>query len=170
MKSRTQKIINGIIAAPFLLLGSALVFVLLNFFYCEANKAYWDHKVDRMCEKYGGVTIYERVSISKQDYPNAKFTSTEDYIVPFESDAGGDDLFFFRYDTEYLRKGAIDVMKHTQSIVRISDKKILSAVIAYGRRGGDPLLSSWMHPSHHSCPGVDKWIKEFSSTITVMER
>lgn len=134
------------------------------------RKLYWDHKVDELCEKDGGVTIYEKVTLSKRDYPNARFTSTGDYMIPFEKDARYDDPFFSRYGTEYLHKGTIDVMRHTQSIVRTSDKKILSTIVDYGRRGGDSMLSVWMHPSHHSCKKGKIDIKEFSSTITVKER
>lgn len=65
MKSRTQKIINWIIAAPFLLLGAALVVALLYLVYCEANKAYWDSKVRELCEKDGGVTVFEKVELAQ---------------------------------------------------------------------------------------------------------
>jgi hypothetical protein len=65
MKSRTQKIINGIIAAPFLLLGAALVVALLYLVYCEVNKAYWDSKVRGWCEMDGGVAVFEKVELTQ---------------------------------------------------------------------------------------------------------
>ena len=134
------------------------------------NKAYWDHKVDELCAKDGGVIIYEKVVISKKDYPDIKITSTGSIILPHEKDVTISDPFYYTSKTEYLENGNLEVRRYKQSIVRNSDKRTLSTFISYGRSGGDSVLSSWMHPSAYSCDSRKNDIKEFSSTVTIMER
>ncbi|MEZ5538780.1 MAG: hypothetical protein R3E63_02230 [Pseudomonadales bacterium] len=39
---------------------------LLYFAYCEANKAYWDHKIKAVVREDGGVTIYQKITITTE--------------------------------------------------------------------------------------------------------
>ncbi|MBK8306680.1 MAG: hypothetical protein IPL00_06020 [Gammaproteobacteria bacterium] len=48
------KAIKWILLLPLILAG-------LGIAYCEANKAYWDHRVRELCKKDGGVTVFERI-------------------------------------------------------------------------------------------------------------
>ena len=132
------------------------------------RKAYWDHKVDEMCEKDGGTVIYEKVEISRKDYPNVKLTSTGKIILPSQEMAKINDPFYYISETEYLRRGSLDVMRHKQSIYRSSDKKLLGKRVSYGRRGGDYLfIEGPFHPSSYSCGDSEKNINEYSSIVTV---
>ena len=116
------------------------------------RKAYWDHKVKELCLKEAGVTVYERVGMSKEEYDNLK-------IKPIKySDSS--QKYFNTFDTEYLYKTSgdvgIKVMKFTGSIVRKIDQKVLGDHVAFGRSGGDSIFFSWMQPSHYDCSSLKK--------------
>ncbi|MDK1030156.1 MAG: hypothetical protein QGD96_12625, partial [Anaerolineae bacterium] len=135
-------LIGWVVAIP-------VVLVVIAFLFCEANKAYWDHKVTEMCEKDGGVTVYEKVEISKTDYPDIQVTSKNLLILPSEKNVKLGYPFFYRYRMYYMRQGFLNVVRHEQSIVRSHDGKLLSKHISYGRSGGD--FPTGFHPSHFSC-------------------
>lgn len=159
-KSMAGKILKWLFLGPVLLLLLAVTF-------CEANKAYWDHRVDELCAKDGGVTIYEKVVISKSDYFKMKFTSTRQPILPAESDATPSDPFFYRSSAEYLYRDFLDlkVVKYKQSIIRASDGKKLNQAITYGRGGGD--FPTGFHPSHHYCRNQIQDSNNYESTLIV---
>jgi hypothetical protein len=139
--------------------------VLLAFLGTELNKAYWDSKVRAMCEKDGGVMVFDRVQISKAAFPKIKLTSKKMLILPFEDQARSDNPFFLRTHSEFLHKGFINVMRHEQSIVRREDGKVLSTHISYGRSGGD--LPIGFHPSHYSCGSDEVSLELLKSVITI---
>lgn len=137
---------------------------------CSAiNKVYWDHKVDELCEKDGGVIIYEKAVISKSDYPNIKLASNGEVILPPEKTAGPEDPYFIRFESEYLREGSLSVARSITSIVRNSDKKTMSSLVTYGRSGGDFLPEGIAYPSHYSCDNKQENLKNLGSTISINE-
>ncbi|MCF7982638.1 MAG: hypothetical protein K9K86_11700, partial [Pseudomonadales bacterium] len=58
----------GIIKLLFLIPLVLIGLVILFYIYTELNKAYWDSKVRALCEKDGGVTVYEVVNLTKDEY------------------------------------------------------------------------------------------------------
>ena len=129
------------------------------------RKAYWDHQVDKLCEKDGGVTIFEKLEIRKSDYPSMKLTSKGKLILPPKGKESQGSPFYQESSIDYLRKGSPEVWRYTQSVVRKSDKKILSTYVSYSRVGGDFELG--FHPSSHSCKDTDLYISTQSSAIIV---
>ena len=159
MKNNTAKIVKCIFMAP-------VVLVLLAFIFCEVNKAYWDYRVDEMCAKDGGITIYEKVVISKSDYPNMKFISTGIPVLPFEERVNQDDPFFYRFSSNRIYKFInLHVNRYEHLTMRNSDKKILAKGITYGRWGGDFPLG--FESSRHHCNGQDERMRISESIITV---
>jgi hypothetical protein len=53
------KLIKWLLFAPIVLIG-------LGVLGTELNKAYWDSKVKALCEKEGGVTVFEKMEISRK--------------------------------------------------------------------------------------------------------
>ena len=159
MLNKMGKIVGGIAIAPFALIA-------LGVAYCEINKAYWDHRVKELCNKDGDITIYEKVVISKSDYPNMKFISTGQPILPDEGNARSSDPFFSTFNTAVLHKGYPEIRRYEQSIVRSNDKKILSTLVSYSRVGGD-IPTGIIHPSYYSCENFHSNLNVYSSTITV---
>lgn len=151
-------LIGCIVAIP-------VVLVVIAFLFCEANKAYWDYKVMEMCEEDGGVTVFEKVEISKTDYPNIRVTSKNSLILPSEKNVKLGYPFFYRYNINIIRQGFVNVTRHEQLIVRNRDGKILSKHISYGRSGGD--FPTGFHPSHFLCGSDENVLKLLKSVITI---
>lgn len=144
-----------------------VIALLVAIAFCEANKAYWDAKVDEFCSRDGGVIIYEKVAANKSIYPMLKAISTGQPIIPSYEHAHADAPFYTTSKTNFLKHGWVTVMRHEQTIIRRSDRKILSKIISYGRAGGD--FPTGFHPSHYSCRETGKNIKEFATTVTFTE-
>ena len=153
-----MKIVKWLFAVP-------IILIVLGFVGTEINKAYWDSKVREMCEKDGGVTVFEKVEISKDDYPDIRVTSKNLLILPPERKAKSGDPLFYRYNLHYIRQGFLNVVRHEQSIIRSQDGKLLSKHISYGRQGGD--FPTGLHPSHFSCGRDEVNLKLLKSVITV---
>lgn len=137
MNSRAQKIINGIIATPFILLGAALVVAFVYFLFCEANKAYWDYKVMQWCERDGGVTVYEKVNLTKEEYERNDGKNGA-IRVPAKISHEYEKYKFFKKsnDTE-IRKYRPRVVRYEYDVYRKLDDKLLGKMVTYGRIGGD---------------------------------
>jgi len=152
------KLIKWLLFAPIVLIG-------LGVLGTELNKAYWDSKVKALCEKEGGVTVFEKMEISISDYPDIKLSSNNQLIMPSERNAKPEDPFFYRYRMDYLHRGFVDVVRHEQSIIRGQDRKVLSTHISFGRGGGD--FPTGFHPSHYSCKDRDENTRIYGSTVIV---
>lgn len=158
MKSNVLKIVKWIFISPAIL-------VLLAVAFCEINKAYWDNKVDSLCAKDGGVTIYEKIVIYRSDYKNLKTSSNGEVILPLEKQANPEDPFFIRYSVEFIHDGFTSVKRGETSFVRNNDKKILSKQILYTRGGGD--FPTGFEGSSYMCKKWNEYHEKIASTITV---
>ncbi len=136
------------------------------------NKAYWDHRVDEFCAKDAGMTIYQKIEVSKNEYPNIRIKSNgkinlPTYVQP-EKSLIGNEPFYKIIKTEYIKEGNPSVFRHIESVIRGSDKKVLSTYITYGRSGGDYLFFEGpFHPSFHECEKSQSNINTSSSVITI---
>jgi len=131
------KIIGWVIASPFILIAGGIAF-------CEANKAYWDHKVKQWCEKDGGVTVHEKVELTKEEYENLK--------IPFEGNSNNS-AYFYRLENFVINDDNPKVSRGEQSVVRRSDSKKLGSLVRYGRSGGDIIPID--HPTHYGCEDIE---------------
>jgi len=144
----------------------ALMLCAISLTSCATpSQVYWDHKVKELCEKDGGVTVYEKMEISKKSYPNIKVNSNGYSILPSESMATTDDPFYLSYHTSIIHESEPRVDRTETSIVRASDKKILSTIVTYGRGGGDLIVID--HPSHFSCGSDENAFKKFNSALII---
>lgn len=133
-------LIGMIVLIPVLLIVAAVAW----YGYCEARKAYWDHRVKEMCAKDGGVKVYERVPLPQ------KYVDKDGLIrIPFEAHAKPNDEYFIRIIRTPLVEGYLSVSKHQTQLVRAKDRKLLAEVVSYGRGGGD--FPTFAHPSYVSC-------------------
>jgi len=144
--------ISGI-GAVLLVLALIIAAPIIWFIYCQLHKAYWDNRVDDMCEKDGGVTIYERVHISPAE-------------ERFQSRAGGKlsvakkdladprSLVYVDGVTTYIKKSNPNISRYEGSIIRRADQKTIARWVYYARVGGD--FPSPAHPSSYGCPDLKK--------------
>jgi len=151
------KIIGWVIASPFILIAGGIAF-------CEANKAYWDHQVKLMCEKDGGVTVYERVELTKDEYEIIKNSSGK-ISIPFGWEKN-DSPYYIYSKTEVIFNDSPKVWKDEMLIIRRRDNNVIAKKISYSRRGGD-MPTGILHPSHFSCGNDEINLKKLQSVITI---
>ena len=155
-----MKVIKYILIFP-------IVFIFFGLIFTELNKMYWDKKTQSMCDKGAGLTIYERVVVSKKQSPSIKFSPRNTIIFPLEGREKEGDLFFRRYEHKDMSKWLLKIVKHQQSIVRRSDGKVLGARISYSRVGGDFPLG--FEQSYFSCGRNVKDILLLNSVVSIEE-
>jgi hypothetical protein len=134
------KVIAGVVLAPIVILVGGIG-------GCEARKAYYDWQVRKMCEKDGGVTVFERVTLSREEYKQVGVAIGE---MPLsETDEHSRSLFFSTTAIEQLRAANPQIYRRETKIVRRSDRKEISRQVQYGRIGGD--FPTFAHPSSFGC-------------------
>ncbi len=104
-----------------------------------------DAKVRELCEKDGGIKVYERVKL-----PAERFTKRGSIRIPAKSLANPDDEYYYESSMHYLQKGNPELIQLRNWVYRKSDSKLLGENTTYIRRGGD-LPGPW-HPSSFVCP------------------
>ena len=134
--------------------------IIFGVIYCEINKAYWDHQVKKMCEKDGGVTVYQKINLTPEELkvlggynfyvraPAEKYAKTFDQYVSVSADyqINATSPYVYRSETTILRR---------------SDKNPLGKEVSYSRVGGD-FPSGIMSESSFSCGNI----KNFNANLT----
>lgn len=110
------------------------------------SQVYWDNKVKEMCEKDGGVTVYEKVKLTQDEFNKLE--------IPFKKYAKSDALYYRVSLDDIVINDNPRVWKGGQKIIRKNDEKILGTQIYYGRRGGD-ISTGVSESSHYGCELVD---------------
>lgn len=118
--------------------------------YVPGRQDYWDTKVKEMCEKDGGVTVYERIQLSREEYK--RLGGIEGSIpLPNEDRSTSDNPYFRRVIDTKIREANPEVMRSETLVVRRSDGKLLGRSVRYWRRGGDA-PTGLGHESSIICP------------------
>lgn len=130
-----------------------IVSLVLAISFYEGRKAYWDSRVREMCEKDGGVQIFEKMSISKAEADllprgNGKLGVTSKDLASANAPA-----YSNRRSTR-LNEWNPEVQRIEHAVIRRADQKIVARWIQYGRIGGD--FPSIAHPSSFACPDAKR--------------
>lgn len=141
-----SKIIGWVIASPFILIAGGIAF-------CELNKAYWDHQVKLMCEKDGGVTVFEYIELTPDEFKKHGGNQYGEIRINGKSASPKSDPYFIDFSNSIINKGPPQVGKTITSIIRKSDGKTMSVLVDYGRGGGDLIVID--HPSSFSCNEIE---------------
>lgn len=142
--SKVAKVLGAMLLAP-------IVVVTAGIGGCEATKAYYDWRIQTMCDVDGGVRIYEKVIISRellqamggevQGVPHVPHEVLSNLSVPF----------YLQQEARQIRGGTPRLSRTEYRIVRRSDQKITGIAVVYSRSGGDfPFTRS--EPSFFQCP------------------
>ena len=132
-----------------------LAMLILAVGFYEGRKAYWDYRVNEMCEKDGGIQVFERVVIpdrylDKDRNITIPVANTDPTRKPFAWEAKPEDLFYYMRDHRSIINGYLAVGRDEAKIIRGADKKILGTAVIFGRSGGD--FPTFAHPSSFRCP------------------
>jgi hypothetical protein len=117
--------------------------------YVPGRQAYWDGQVREMCEKDGGVRIFEQIVVSPSQA--RLLPRVGDFLgVASEALARPEEPAFIRIRRTRLREHNPSVLRYEQEIVRRADQRVVGVAVSYARGGGDfPVFD---HPSTFWCP------------------
>ena len=135
----------------------ALVLLVVFAFY-EGRKAYWDFRVQQMCEQDGGVTVFEKIRLNSDDYKRLKGTQGS---IPIPERRSADSSTEFVSDTERsaIHQGSPYVWRTVSTIHAVDGNRVIARYVTYTRRGGD--IPTFAHPSYSGCDsGVTAISKE----------
>lgn len=118
--------------------------------YVPGEQSYWDAQVREMCEKDGGVTVYEIVELSEAEYRNLGGVKGG-LPLPHASNKGSDHPYFYEMFDTNIRESNPAVVRTEMLVKRRADKKLLGRSIRYVRRGGD-LPTGIVADSSFGCP------------------
>jgi|SRR3954447_19239883 hypothetical protein len=134
------------------LLAAIVLIALSVVAYFEGRKYYWDRKVTELCEKDGGVTIMEIVTLSDLEYRRLGGMAGGGLPLPDVNDKTRMDYPFFRETRELrLRDSTPQVVRRETVIKRRDDGKALGKSVYYWRAGGD-LPTGLFSDSSFGCP------------------
>jgi hypothetical protein len=154
---------SGLIGFVVASVVAVLIVIVAVVAFLEGRKAYWDAQIRTLCAKEGGFTIFERVTLSKEEYE--RFGGyAGDIQIPYVGEDPKGSPYVLEILMTSLREGEPYVVRAEILIRRRVDGKLLSRGVQYGRRGGD--LPMGLHPSSFMCPPAFSLSKE---TFSVRE-
>jgi hypothetical protein len=135
----------------------AVLLALAVGFY-EGRKAYWDHKVRELCEKDGGVMVYERTTIDVKQAKELPKIEGSISIPPrvlaklttplVSADIEG-----------VIREQGPRVVRREKRVIRRSDGKEVGRMVSYSRIGGD-FPTGFREGTSFVCPEYKKLYAE----------
>ena len=148
---------------PLVLIG----LVILGFIYTLVNQAYWDKRVEEMCEKDGGRIVYERVFLSEEEY-GGMLDSAGNLRIPTRYRLKEDDDYVSRFESKALERRALGlVIKEASTrVIRVKNEKVIAEQVDFIRVGGDfPFSAS--QASSFGCPKPEE--KPFLKEIFIVD-
>ena len=118
-----------------------------SFWEAGGKKLYWDAKVRELCEKDGGVKVYETVELPAEMFDKWGMVN---FYRPTQGENALGLEFLLSWNVSYLKTGNPSLYRSHTQIFRRSDDKLLGESVGYSRGGGD-LPGPWQ-PSSYSCP------------------
>lgn len=132
--------------------------------YVPGQQSYWDAQVKEMCERDGGVKIYEKLHISKSDIDLLGRVDGK-IDVPIKQLAKPNSPVYAELKITNLQEGNPQVTRTESTIIRRIDQVIIARWIVYSRFGGD--FPSLAHPSTLRCPDIKKITSDLQSLFIV---
>lgn len=123
--------------------------------YVPGRQPYWDAQIKEMCQKDGGVTIFERVTVSKADVARGVLPQGGGRLsVAIKELAHPDSpVYGVEQITRLHEVGSFRVSKRELLVMRRTDQAVVAKQVSYGRIGGD-LPTGLAHDSSYGCPDI----------------
>ena len=118
----------SLIAWLLMITASIVVSLILVVGFYEGRKSYWDWKVKELCAKDGGVRIFERIAISKEQANSMPKVNDFLGLTP-EVLAKPSAPAYLVMRSVVLREGDPTVIRHENQIVRRSDRRIVGQAV-----------------------------------------
>jgi len=156
-----MKTIKNLLLLPLVLIA----FLLLTLGFLEGRKAYWDNKVQKMCDKDGGTTVFEYVTISRDEALRNNLTSNGLLKIPLKSN--GRFPFIYSNKTIEIRSQEPRVYRGETKLIRVTDGKTLAIMVEYLRVGGD--FPSFSHSTSQNCLAKSKALADLNAVVRIKE-
>ncbi len=147
-KQEGMGVIKFIFLTPVVLIG----LVILTMAFSWGYKSYWDYRVEQLCAKDGGRTIYEVIKLSEDKL--RKMRGDGQFIgLPARNYVKQDDEFFANSKTTIVHNGlfGLIIKRRVSRVIRLKDKKVLAEQITFSRVRGDFYPLPAVHHSSSSC-------------------
>ena len=146
-----------------------VAFFIVGLLGTEANKKYWDHHVRDLCEKNGGVQVYKKVKLTRDEYD--RYGGVHGAIpVPGENSSLASKSPYLSSRTRtYIRKSNPRVSKWESVIFEKASRENLGKLTIYSRGGGDLALFFWAHPSSFSCRDIEGFQSDLERQVFIIE-
>ena len=138
------------------IVGIPLVLISASFglfLYLSVSQARWDSRVRELCARDGGVTVFETISVSPEEFA-ALPTTGGLTAIPTQSAMGPKAPAFFTSTETVVSNGNPRVTRQEHLVKRSSDGKVIGRIVSYSRVGGD--IPTIAHPSSFHCPDYKK--------------
>ncbi len=123
--------------------------------YVPGQQFYWDAQVKEMCAKDGGVTILEKLLISKADV-DLLGNVDGNIRIPSKKTAHPNAPAYSELNITFIRKEGNPSVWRAESVVRRRlDQAVVARWITYTRSGGD-IPTGLTHDSSFTCPDLKK--------------
>lgn len=137
---------------------AALTFSIVFLTGCEKYALDWQMK--ELCEKDGGVVVYEVVTLPPQEFNKEGIPLYRYWLDPKllgTSQRLGPDYRYVK-SHQFIKsgdplKGEGRLTRYVLEIYRTRDGRLLGKSISYGRSGGDFIVFG--HPSNAGCPNPE---------------
>ena len=117
--------------------------------YAPGGQTNWDSKIRSMCERDGGMRVFERMRLTETQYQGLRGRSGDIPIPSLRSGRHGYPVATRTTETT-LNERNPRVYREDTDYVRTADGKVLAKLVRYWRVGGD--LPTFGHPTTLSCP------------------
>lgn len=128
------------------------------------RQLYWDAKVNELCAKDGGVTIFHKLRMSKADASLLSHVGGK-RDVPVKELADPVAPAYAELRKTTIKTGSPSVTRTEATIVRRLDQTVLARWVIYTRSGGDILTID--HPSAYSCPEFKEILSDLQSLFVI---
>jgi hypothetical protein len=116
---------------------------------------YWESRVKEMCEKDGGVRIFEQVRVTREQ-ARALPRVGDHLSVPPDWAAKPEHPVFIRERRLQIRDDDPPIGRNEQSIVRRIDQKVIGVAVSYTWTPVTYPYAFVAHPMKMSCPDLDQ--------------
>lgn len=125
---------------------------ILSLVFLEGRKAYWDNQVTKMCNKDGGIKIYDKTNKPLTYFLNKGFLK-----IPSEYKSTINNEYFLRTKNTNIVEGRLSVGEHRTQLIQRKGDMVIAEIVSFGRSGGD--FPTFAHPSFYTC-STDKNLLE----------
>jgi hypothetical protein len=134
--------------------------------YVPGRQTYWDGKVKEMCEKDGGVRLFQKVHLSKSDVEVLGRVDGK-IGIPIKELAHEKALVYAVHTVTIVRAEVPYIWRTESSITRRRDQVVVARWVAYTRSGGD--FPSPAHESRFTCPDQRTITSDIQQLFIVQE-